>query len=258
MRRRVTPTLRGARFQCTFEKPGDSYVVLDVFQSETLSSVEIIPSENKIIGVARNNHSGVPDNFGNYFVIQFDQPFSTYGVWSGREVEARATKLQGKQVGVFLKFDTTKCKIVGCKLASSFISPQQAELNLQHEIGQADFNTIRARAEKSWNDALGRIQIEGGSLEQQRTFYSAFLPEHPVPHRFYELDATDLAVYYSPYDGKVHHGYLYTDSGYWDTFRAAHPLYNLLFPEISAHKTPQGIVTITTNKAAGCPEWTSL
>jgi putative alpha-1,2-mannosidase len=127
----VTPTLRGARFQFTFEKPGDSYVVLDVFQSEKLSSVEIIPSQNKIIGVARNNRGGVPDNFGNYFVMQFDRPFSSYGVWSGNEVETNVTKLEGKHVGAFLKFDTAKYKVVGCKVASSFISPQQAELNLQ-------------------------------------------------------------------------------------------------------------------------------
>jgi predicted alpha-1,2-mannosidase len=251
----VTPTLRAARFRFTFDKPGDPYVVLDVFESKKLSSVKIIPSENKIIGIARNNHGGVPDNFGNYFVIQFDQPFSTYGVWSGEKVQTCATKLEGEHVGAFVKFDMGKDKIIECKVASSFISPEQAELNLQNEIGNADFDTIRARAEVAWNDALGRVEIEGGSLEQQRTFYSALYRSIVYPHRFYELDTNNLPVYFSPYDGKVHPGYLYTDTGYWDTFRAAHPLYNLLFPEISA-EILQGIVN-TYNESGWLPEWTS-
>ena len=251
----VTPTLRAARFQFTFEKSGDSYVVLDVFQSEKFSSVEIIPSENKIIGVARNNRGGVPDNFGNYFVIQFDQPFLAYGVWSGKNIQTSVTKLETNHVGAFLKFDTSKSKIIGCKVASSFISPEQAALNLKKEIGNADFGTIRERAEKAWNEALGRVQIEGGLPEQQRTFYSALYRTIVYPHRFYELNANNQPVYFSPYDGKIHQGYLYTDTGFWDTFRAAHPLYNLLFPAISA-EILQGIIA-AYDQSGWLPEWTS-
>lgn len=251
----VTPTLRAARFRFTFERPADAYVVLDVFGSEKPSSVEIFPSENKIIGVARNNRGGVPDNFGNYFVIQFDRPFSAYGVWSGNHVQTNVTRLDGKHVGAFLKFDTRKGKVVGCKVASSFISPEQAARNLQQEIGKADFDTIRRRAEHAWNDALGRIQIEGGSAEQRRTFYSAFYRSILFPHRFYELDANSQPVYFSPYDGQVHQGYLYTDTGYWDTFRAAHPLYNLIFPEISG-EILQGVVA-AYDQSGWLPEWAS-
>jgi predicted alpha-1,2-mannosidase len=250
----VTPSLRAARFRFTFEKPGDDYVVLDVFQSEKLSSVEIVPSEHKIIGVARNNRGGVPDNFGNYFVIQFDQPFSESGVWSGNKIQAGVTKLEGKHVGVFLKF-SAKNRIVGCKTASSFISPQQAELNLEKEIGSADFDAVRARAEKTWNDALGRIEVSGGTLDQQKTFYSAFYRSIVYPHRFYELDESNQPIYFSPYDGKIHHGFLYTDTGYWDTFRAAHPLYNLVFPEISA-EILQGIIA-AYDQSGWLPEWAS-
>ncbi len=247
----VTPTERAARFRFTFEQPADSYVVLDVFASEKPGSVEIIPSENKIIGVTRNNRGGVPDNFGNYFVIQFDQPFSAYGVWSGKETQPGVAKLEGKHVGAYLKFDASKNKVIGCKVASSFISPEQAALNLQKEIGGADFDAVRRQAEKAWNDALGRVQIEGGSDDSRRTFYSALYRSILFPHRFYELDANSQTVYFSPYDGEVHPGYLYTDTGFWDTFRAAHPLYNLLFPEISA-EILQGLVNAST-RAAGCP-----
>lgn len=262
----VTPTLRGARFQFTYYKPGDSYVILDVFKTPNICSVQIIPSENKIIGIARNSHGGTPDNFGNYFVIQFDQPFSDYGVWSDKKVQHGVTTLEGHHVGAFLKFDTgkkwsfrkfrmVKHNVVTCKVASSYISPEQAELNLKTEIGDADFQTIRQRAQDIWNDYLGRVQIEGGMHDQRRTFYTSLYHSILWPHRFFEMDASNQPVYYSPFDGKLHQGYLYTDTGYWDSFRSAHPLYNLLYPEISA-QIMQSIINVY-NQGGYLPEWIS-
>ncbi len=257
----VTPTLRCARLRFTFDKSDDSYVILDVFKSEKLSSVEIIPSENKIIGIARNSRGGTPDNFGNYFVIQFDQPFAEYGVWSGKKIQQGVIKLEGSHVGAYLKFDTRKGlfhkngNVVGCKVASSYISPEQAELTLKTEIGDADFDTIRHQAEDVWDDYLGRVQIEGGMPDQQRTFYTSLYHSILWPHRFYEMDASNQPVYYSPFDGKMHQGYLYTDTGYWDTFRSTHPLYNLLYPEISA-QILQSIINVY-EQGGSLPEWTS-
>ncbi len=228
----VTPTERCACFRFTFEEPGDAYVVLDAFTGG--SAVEVIPSEKKIIGFTKYNHGGVPENFANYFVLVFDKPFAAHGVWSPEEVKPGQTKLEGKQVGAFVKFDTSTIKVIGCKVASSFISQEQALRNLKNEIGGADFDTVRQRAEARWNEALGRVKIEGGMPDQHRTFYSALYRSIVYPHRFHELNENQQPVYFSPYDGKVHEGVLYTDTGFWDSFRAAHPLYNLLFPEISA------------------------
>jgi putative alpha-1,2-mannosidase len=140
----VTPTERCARFRFTYEQPGDAYVVLDAFPGD--SSVEIIPAENKVIGISRFNHGGVPKGFANYFVIVFDRPFSAYGVWSPDSVQPGVTNLAGKHAGAFLKFDTSAGTRVGCKVASSFISPEQALRNLQREVGDADFATLRRRA----------------------------------------------------------------------------------------------------------------
>ena len=251
----VTPTERAARFRFTFEQPTNSYVVLDVFQDRVkLSSVEIIPAENKIIGIARQNSGGVPANFGNYFVLQFDRPFAAYGVWSTNTSDG-ATKLEDKHVGAYVNFDTHENRVVGCKVASSYISPEQALLNLKREIGDADFDTIRHRAEARWNEALGRARVEGSSLEQQRTFYTCFYRSLLFPEKFHELDAGGNAVHYSPYDGKVHEGVLYTDSGFWDTFRAAHPLITLLFPEVSAEI--QQSLLHSYDESGWLPEWPS-
>lgn len=249
----VTPTERGAGLRFTFGNPGDSYVVLDAFANN--SSVEIIPGENKIIGICRNNNGGVPENFANHFVIVFDRPFAGYGTWTPDGIHEGGAKLADKHVGAYLKFDTGGGKSVSCKVASSYISAEQAQRTMDREIGTADFDAIHQKAEAKWSETFKRIEIEGGTLEQRRTFYSAFYRSVIFPHRFFEYDANDKPVYFSPFDGKVHEGYFYTDTGYWDTFRASHPLYNILFPEISG-QIMQGILN-AYDQSGYLPSWLS-
>jgi predicted alpha-1,2-mannosidase len=251
----LTPTERGAVFRFMFEKPEDAFVILDLFPSEKPSSVEIIPGENKIIGVARNNRGAVPNNFGNYFVIQFDEPFVASGVWTNETALPGGTKTEGKHVGAFAKFDARATATITCRVASSFISAEQAQLNLKQEIGDASFETVRQRAESRWNEMLNRARIEGGTEEQRRTFYSALYRSILFPHRFNEVAADGRPIYFSPYDGKIHPGFMFTDSGYWDTFRAAHPLYNLLFPEVSA-EIMQGVMN-AYRESGWLPQWSS-
>jgi len=249
----VTPTERAASFRFTFEQAGDSYVVLDAFANN--SEVEIIPAGNKIVGICRNNNGGVPANFANHFVIVFDRPFAAYGTWTPDKVNEGQTKLADKHAGAYLKFDTTKGKAVSCKVSSSYLGPEQAKRNLDREIGDADFDTVRKHAEAKWNETFNRIKVEGGSNEQQRTFYSAFYRSVIFPHRFFELDENNKPVYYSPFDGKKHDGYFYTDTGLWDTFRASHPLYNILFPEVSG-QIMQGMLN-AYEQSGWLPSWLS-
>ncbi len=251
----VTPTERAARLRFTFDAPGDSYVILDTFDKG--ASVQIFPKEKKIIGSVRYHCGQVPDIYStNYFVIVFDRPFAAQGVWSSaNDIKPNVLALSGQQAGAYIQFKTGKNKVVGCKTASSFISPEQALQNLQSEIGDADFDTIHQRADARWNEAFGRAHVEGGSDEQRRTFYSCFYRCIMFPHKFYEVDATGKKIYFSPYDGKLHDGVLYTDSGFWDTFRAAQPLYNLLFPEVNA-EILQGVVNAST-QSGWLPAWAS-
>lgn len=249
----VTPTERAASFRFTFEEGGDAYVVLDAFANHSL--VEIIPGENKVVGVCRNNNGGVPNNFSNFFVVVFDRPFVAHGTWTPDGVQEGQGKLSAKHAGAYVKFNVSAGQVVGCKAASSYLSPAQAQRNLDREIGDANFDTVLQRADAKWNETFNRIRIEGGSEEQQRTFYSAFYRSVIFPHRFHELDEQGKPVYFSPYDGKVHSGYLYTDTGFWDTFRASHPLYNLLFPEISA-EIMQGLLA-AYDQSGWLPSWSS-
>ena len=141
----VTPTERAARFRFTFDQPTNSYLVLDGFDQG--ASIEVIPAENKVMGAVRYRCGEVPDIYSsNYFVIVFDRPFATSGVWSPDGIQPGVHQIAGKQAGAFVQFDTAKDKVVGCRIASSFISPEQALQNLETEIGDADFDAIRGRA----------------------------------------------------------------------------------------------------------------
>ncbi len=250
----VTPTERAARFRFTFEDAGAGYVVLDSFDKG--ASVEIRPSERQIVGSVRYRCGDAPEFYSsNFFVIVFDQPFDAYGVWAGTEVRSGAMQLAGKQAGAYVQFNGAAGKTVGCKVASSFISPEQALRNLEREVGEASFDTIRARAEQRWNEMLGRIRIEGGSDKERRTFYSCLYRCLLFPHKFYELNDQGKPVYFSPYDGKLHDGVLYTDSGFWDTFRAAQPLYTLIYPDVNA-EILQGVVA-AAEQSGWFPAWAS-
>ena len=249
----VTPTERCARFRFTFEEESDAYVVLDAFPDN--STVEIIPAENKIVGVSRFHLGGVPSSFANHFVIVFDSPFADYGTWTPDKTEPGATRLEAKHAGAFVKFPPKARQRIECRVASSFIGAEQAMRNLDKEIGAANFDVVRKRAEDAWNQALGRIRVEGGMPDHQRTFYSALYRSIVYPHRLHEYDEAGLPRYCSPYDGKVHEGVMYTDTGYWDTFRAAHPLYNLVFPEVSA-EILQALLS-AYDQSGWLPSWSS-
>ena len=114
---------------------------------------------------------------------------------------------------------------------------------------------ISGKAREQWNNYLGRVEAEGGTDEQFRTFYSCLYRTLLFPREFYEFDSQGNPVYYSPYDGNVHDGYMYTDNGFWDTFRAVHPLFTLLYPEVSERVT-QSILN-AYDESGFMPEWAS-
>ena len=216
-------------FRFTYPETKNAYVIVDAFDKG--SYVKVIPEENKIIGYSTKNSGGVPENFKNYFVIQFDRPFEEYGLWENEHDERfpGMTEGEGKGYGAYVRFKAgTK---VQAKAASSYISPEQALLTLDRELG-ADKNleATKKRGAGTWNALLGRIAVEGGTDEEIRTFYSCLFRANLFSRKFYERDAGGNPYYYSPYDGKVHAGYMYTDNGFWDTFRSQFPLTNILHP----------------------------
>jgi predicted alpha-1,2-mannosidase len=215
--------------------------------------VKIIPEENKIIGFTRANEGGVPENFACYFVAYLDQPFKAYGVWQGGQPQSGVKELSAEEAGAYLQFQGPVT--VTMRLATSFISFEQAERNLANEIGSRRFEQTRQEAKEIWEKEMHKIEIEGATPEQQITFYTAMYRALLFPRIWYELGADQKKIHFSPYDGKVHPGEMYADNGFWDTFRAVYPFFTLLHPERDAE-----IIRgwINAYKEGGWfPKWTS-
>lgn len=249
----ITPTDRAVQFNVTYPETDEAYIVIDAYEGG--SYVKIIPEENKVIGFCRNNHGGVPENFHNYFVIKFSKEFDDFYTWND-SIKTKGNKVEeGNHVGAIIKFKTAEDEIINIKAASSFISFEQAELNLTREIGNDSFSETRAKAKQLWNNELNRIEIEGADKDQLVTFYTALYRTLLFPRKFYELNKEGKVVHYSPYNGKVLDGYMFTDNGFWDTFRAVFPFFNLMYPEQNS-KFMQGLVN-TYKESGWLPEWAS-
>ncbi len=249
----VTPTERAAIFRFTFPESDSSFVLLDGFNKGSM--VRIIPEERKVIGYCRNNSGGVPANFHNYFVAIFDRDFKYTSTWHGDTLGADKLYSEGDHAGAVLGFVTRRGDKVTVKVASSFISPEQALINLTRETGGKDFETIKKEGKESWNKQLGRIDVEGGSLDQQRTFYSCLYRMILFPRQFFEINKKNEIVHYSPYNGEVLPGYMFTDNGFWDTFRALFPFFTLMYPDVNS-RIMEGLVN-TYKESGWLPEWAS-
>ncbi len=250
----VAPTERASQFRFTFPKSDSSYIMLDAFFKGSM--VKIIPEERKIIGYCRNNSGGVPDNFHNYFVAEFDKDFEVTHTWTDDwKLQENTTDSEGKHVGAIIGFKTKKGEVVHVKVASSFISPEQAQLNLDREIGDDSFETTKEKAKQAWETELQKIQIEDDNTYNIKTFYSCLYRVLLFPRKFYEFDANNNVVHYSPYNGNVEKGYMFTDNGFWDTFRAVYPFFNMMYPELNSH-IMEGLAN-TYKESGWLPEWAS-
>jgi len=246
----ITPTDRAAYFRFTFSESDSSTVVIDAFDKG--SYIKIIPEENKIIGYTTRNSGGVPDNFKNYFVVQFDKQVKFISIWKNGTLCA-GKELADNHVGAVVGFKTKRGEIVQAKVASSFISFEQAERNL-NELSGKSFDEVKTDGRNKWNETLGVVDIKA-DIDQMRTFYSCLYRSTLFPRMFYEFDAAGKPYHYSPYNGKVLPGYMFTDNGFWDTFRSQFPLLNLFYPSVNA-KIQEGLLN-TFNESGYLPEWAS-
>ena len=247
-----TPTERAVMFRFTFPENEYSYVVVDAFDKG--SYVKIEPEKKRIVGYTTRNSGGVPANFKNYFVVEFDKPFTYQAAVNDGTLQEGKCEQQANHAGAIIGFQTVKGEVVHARVASSFISAEQAERNLG-ELGDQSFDQLVQNGRKAWNDVLGKIEVEGGSQEQFRTFYSCLYRSLLFPRAFYEYDEAGKPVHYSPYNGEVLPGYMYTDTGFWDTFRCLFPFLNLMYPSVNL-QIQEGL--INTYKESGFfPEWAS-
>ncbi|QNK61805.1 glycoside hydrolase family 92 protein [Pedobacter sp. PAMC26386] len=250
----ITPTERAAQFRFTFPKSDSSYVVIDAFDKG--SYIKVIPKERKIIGYSTRYASGpLPANFKNYFVIYFDKAITSANTWHGNALAKDTLELKSDHSGAIVGFKTEKGEKVGMKVASSFISVEQAEISLKRELANDTFEATQQKSRAVWNKTLSKISIEGGTVDQTRTFYSSLYRTLFFPNKLYEIDAKNKIVHWSPYNGKTMPGYMFAGTGFWDTFRALYPFLNLVYPAIN--KEMQEGLANDYKEGGWLPEWSS-
>ena len=247
----IAPTERAAIMRITFPE-NDSYVVVDAYDDG--SYVKILPEQRMIVGYTTKNNGGVPDNFKNYFVMKFDHDFAYTSAVVNGSLKASDLVADCKHAGAIVGFKTKRGEQVNVRVASSFISEEQAVLNLG-ELGADSFDQVKARGRKAWNDVLGKIEVKSDDIDHLRTFYSCLYRSVLFPRSFYEKNAEGEIVHYSPYNGKVLPGYMFTDTGFWDTFRCLFPLLNVMYPSMN-EKMQAGLVN-AYKESGFLPEWAS-
>ncbi|MBE6213321.1 MAG: glycoside hydrolase family 92 protein [Rikenellaceae bacterium] len=247
-----TPTDRAAMFRFTFPESDKSFVVIDAFDGG--SYIRIDKENNRIIGYTTRNSGGVPANFRNYFVVEFDKPLTYTATFCNGKLAEGVAEQQSHHVGSVVGFSTKKGEQVHARVASSFISEEQAILNLR-ELGDNSFEQVVEEGRKAWNDVLGRIEVSGGNLDQMRMFYSSLYRATLFPLKHHEIDAEGNIAHYSHHNGKVEKGYFYTGTGFWDTFRSLFPLLNIVYREEN-RKMQEGFVN-AYRESGFYPEWSS-
>jgi len=248
----IAPTERAAIFRFTFPSTDRAFIVVDAFDNG--SHIEVLPQQNMIVGYTTKNSGGVPENFKNYFVIKFNKPFTYTATVANGEINTSSLATTSNHSGAIIGFATHRGEQVIAQVASSFISKEQALQNIK-EVAGSDFDQIKAQGRTRWNDILGRIQVEDSNIDHLRTFYTCLYRATLFPHKFYEIDSKGDVVHYSPHTGEVVAGYLYTGTGFWDTFRALFPLLNLVYPTVNK-EMQEGFLNVY-RESGFLPEWSS-
>ena len=247
----IAPSDRAAAFRFTYPKNDCSYVVIDAYDNGSYIKVE--PDKRRIVGYSTRNSGGVPDNFRNWFVIEFECDLEFVNTVAENMV-SEVLEQSGNHVGAIVGFRTSRGEQIQMKVASSFISLEQALLNLQ-EVKGSSFDQVCKAAKDKWNDVLGRVEVSGGTDDELKTFYTCLYRSTLFPRKFYELNEQGEVYHYSPYNGKVLPGYMYTDTGFWDTFRCLFPLLNLIYPSVNK-EIQEGLLNVY-KESGFYPEWAS-
>lgn len=236
----MAPTERACLFSFTMPATDSANIVVDAYDKGSAIKVDV--ARQYVTGYSVRNSGGVPDNFRDYFVVTFDRPFTV------------SYENHGEHSGTIVTFSCKRGEKVTARVASSFISEEQAWQNLKEVEGKS-LDNVKAEGKKRWNEILGRLEVNDDNTDHMRTFYSCLYRSTLFPRKFYELTAEGDTVHYSPYNGKVLPGTMFTDTGFWDTFRSLFPLVNLVYPSM-ATEMQQGLVN-AYKESGFLPEWAS-
>ena len=232
----VIPTERGALFLFDFfGEPGRVIVQA----GDKGSWVRVLPEEGKFEGVSRTSTGGAPDGFGCYFVGVVSQTVRSHCIFEGLETFERGEEHAGLAVGLALEFNFTEPEgklsdgssfDLTLRVATSFISIEQAWVNLYSELAGHTPQELLDASTSAWRNELGKFEVESDSVDTLKTFYSCLYRTLLFPRTFHEPKPGGGIHHYSPFDGQIHDGPSVTDNGFWDTYRTVYPLFALVSP----------------------------
>ena len=235
----LTATTRTGFLRFTFNSADSAVIVIEPNSDENEGYVKILPGQNEIIGynpVHRIYQGwGEKAGFNGYFVARFDREFESFGIYEGQKIsEGVETVLNQENAGAFISFFLDKSRIVNVKVGTSFTSIDNARKNLAEETNGLDFNSAKELLKKKWNNMLSRIEVETPSIDEKIKFYTAMYHSFLQPRIF--NDCNGAYPCFAGKDSVANSGEknYYDDFSMWDTYRALHPLYNLIIPEYSS------------------------
>lgn len=248
----VAPTERCGVFRITYPPGADALLLIDLHRGG--GSLRL-GDDGRLAGFTRSNSGGVTDDFAHHVVIEASVSITDLGACTEAGTEWGQAALEGDRVAGVLRLDVSGSRAVEVRVGTSFISAEQAALNLRREVGTLGYEAVRDHARRTWDNHLGRIEIEGATDAQRTTFTTALWRSLLFPRALHEADATGALRHWSPFAGGVHEGEMYTDNGFWDTYRTVYPLLTLLFPE-RVSSIVRGLVN-AYHEGGWLPKWMS-
>lgn len=222
----LTTTVRAGMHQYSFPaNAAEGKVLIDLkHRDEVLESSLEIVNEYEVKGMRRSKSWAT--NQVVYFYLKFEKPISSSTIATNNVAQAGATKAEGKNLKAAFSFDLAADKQVQVKIGISGVSEANAKQNLEAEIPAWDFDAIKTSAENAWNKELGKIEVTGGTNDEQVVFYTALYHASLSPNIY-----TDVNGEFRGTDQKVHKAEGFTNYSVfslWDTYRALHPLMNII------------------------------
>ncbi|WP_028593733.1 GH92 family glycosyl hydrolase [Paenibacillus assamensis] len=251
----LTPTTRCSSMRVTFGQAEQARLIVSPFPGESNMSIDV--EKRMLTGYTTAKAGGTPENYRMYFVASFSCPIvaDESGLSDQDNKPVAALTMTGERVGAYIGLQLPDNRIVEVRVSTSFISEEQAVINLEREIGDRSFDEVRALATEAWEKQLGVIEVESDDQDKLDTFYTCLYRTSLYPHTMHEYDAHGNQIHYSPYNGMIETGPMFADIGFWDTYRTSFPLYNLLYPSFM-NEMMQGWVN-AYKEGGWMPKWSS-
>ena len=238
IRAEMTGSSRAGIFRFTFEKGDTGFLVVNPNNDEGEGFIEIDLENKRIFGYNPVNRIyqgwGEPAGFSGWFIVEWENniEISDYGVYQDEEVYSGEKNIENKEgIGAFISFPVKPGTSIIVKAGSSFTGLEGAIANLESEIPDFDFDTIHFNLNKIWENQLVKIKIESENKNDLTNFYSALYRSSFLPRTFNDVDGSYPAFSTGTPIKKMGKGETYyEDFSMWDTYRALHPLLNIISP----------------------------